>query len=121
MLRKSALAALLIALPTLVSAGDTPADTITPDSVRGHVEFLADDALEGRETGMRGHQVAAAYVAAQYRRIGLVHAFASGWLQTVPFAGVLLDNAKSSISIAGQSFANRKDVIISPARVAGRG
>ncbi len=118
-MRKFTWAALLIALPSLVGASDAPPVLITPESVRGHVEFLASDALEGRETGKRGHEIAAAYVAAQYRSIGLVPAFPSGWLQTVPFAGGLLDNAKSSVAIGGQSFTNRKDVILSPARTAG--
>ncbi len=117
-MRRQALFA-LFTLPLLISANDAPGSLITPDSVRGHVEFLADDALEGRETGKRGYNVAAAYVAGQYRRIGLAPLGGQSWFQTVPFAGTLLDNAKSSVTIAGQNFANRKDVLLSPARVAG--
>lgn len=38
---------------------------------RAHLTFLADDLLEGRGAGTRGHALAAKYVAAQFRRIGL--------------------------------------------------
>ena len=40
-------------------------------ALRAHVEFLADDLLEGRGTGSRGHALAAAYVAAQFKQLGL--------------------------------------------------
>ncbi len=38
---------------------------------RAHMAFLADDLLEGRGTGARGHEIAARYVAAQFEAIGL--------------------------------------------------
>jgi hypothetical protein len=40
-------------------------------ALRAHVEYLADDLLEGRGTGSRGHALAAAYVAAQFKQLGL--------------------------------------------------
>jgi hypothetical protein len=43
----------------------------TAARVRAHVEFLADDLLEGREAGTRGYDVAARYVAAMLRAYGL--------------------------------------------------
>lgn len=48
-----------------------PAAGIRPDAIRTHVEFLADDLLEGRGAGSRGYDIAAAYVAAQFRLYGL--------------------------------------------------
>lgn len=39
--------------------------------MRAHLEFLADDALEGRAPGTRGGVIAAKYVAAQFERLGL--------------------------------------------------
>src|SRR5262249_46180845 len=38
---------------------------------RAHVEFLADDLLEGRDTGTRGYDVAARYVATELKAMGL--------------------------------------------------
>jgi Zn-dependent M28 family amino/carboxypeptidase len=44
------------------------------DVIRGHLTYLADDALEGRAPGTRGGDLAAKYVAAQFARLGLVPA-----------------------------------------------
>jgi len=44
---------------------------ISPEALKAHLEFLADDALEGRRTGTRGHQLATKYLAAQFAASGL--------------------------------------------------
>lgn len=44
---------------------------ISADSMRGHLNFLASDLLEGRATPSRGLDLAAEYIAAQFRAIGL--------------------------------------------------
>ena len=62
-------------------ADDPP---FSPDAIRGHLEFLADDLLEGRGTATRGHEVAALYVATQFRAAGLEPAGSAGWFQPVP-------------------------------------
>lgn len=50
--------------------------------------FLADDLLEGRETGTRGYDIAAHYVATQFMQLGLKPAGDAGsYLQTVPLLG----------------------------------
>ena len=46
--------------------------------LRAHLEFLADDALEGRRPGTRGGELAAKYIAAQFARLGLQPAGDSG-------------------------------------------
>ena len=43
---------------------DAALRSIGPAAIRAHVAFLADDLLEGRGTGTRGHDFAAQYVAA---------------------------------------------------------
>jgi Zn-dependent M28 family amino/carboxypeptidase len=50
-----------------------------------HVKTLADDGLEGRQTGSEGYRKAAAYVAAQFEQAGLEAAGTRGYLQTVRF------------------------------------
>lgn len=45
---------------------------ISPDSMRGHLSFLSSDLLEGRNTPSRGLDIAAEYIAAQFRRAGLL-------------------------------------------------
>lgn len=62
-----------------------PAPPGSAERVRAHVEFLADDQMEGRETGSRGHRLAAAYVASQFRALGLEPGGEGGsWYQQVP-------------------------------------
>jgi hypothetical protein len=57
-------------------------DAISANSLRGHLSFIASDALEGRETPSRGLDVAAEYIAAQFRRAGLDPAVGDGYFQT---------------------------------------
>jgi hypothetical protein len=83
---------LLAALPlsvALVGAAQ-PSPGLAPasaaDRVRAHVEFLASDLLEGRETGTRGHEIAASYVVSQFQALGLKPGGEGGsWYQQVPF------------------------------------
>ena len=62
---------------------------ISPDRIRAHVQFLADDLLEGRGTGTRGGDIAAHYIATQFALYGLKPAGdEGGYLQRVDFTGV---------------------------------
>lgn len=72
---------------TAVASPPTPEravalDTIAADSMRGHLSFLASDLLEGRDTPSRGLDLAAEYLAAQFRRAGLEPAGDDGYFQT---------------------------------------
>lgn len=49
----------------------TAADTITDASVRGHMTFLASDAMNGRGSGTRDEWIAAEYLGAQLLQWGL--------------------------------------------------
>src|SRR5581483_461954 len=53
-------------------------DRITPQGIRSHMEFLADDLLEGRGAGTRGYLLAANYIRAQFEEMGLAPAGNSG-------------------------------------------
>ncbi|MEW6208580.1 MAG: M28 family peptidase [Acidobacteriota bacterium] len=57
-------------------------DRISADSLRGHLSFIASDLLEGRNTPSRGLDIAAEYIAAQFRRAGLEPAGDDGYFQT---------------------------------------
>jgi hypothetical protein len=57
--------------PAVKRAAPVQAVGISPSVLKGHVSFLASDALLGRATPSRELEVAAEYIAAQYRRIGL--------------------------------------------------
>lgn len=60
-------------------------ESITADSLKGHVSFLASDALEGRGTPSKGLDIAAEYIASQFRRAGLEPAGDDGYFQTTTF------------------------------------
>src|SRR5579864_4380867 len=60
-------------------------DRITAQSLQGHVWFLASDLLEGRGTPSRGLDVAAEYIAEQFRRAGLKPVGDDGYFQTAHF------------------------------------
>jgi len=81
-------AAILLAL--LATGADQPLtpdqrvvmNHISADSLRGNLSFLASDLLEGRATPSRGLDLAAEYLAAQFRRAGLEPAGDDGYFQT---------------------------------------
>jgi len=56
--------------------------SISGDSLRGNLSFLASSLLEGRDTPSRGLDIAAEYIAAQFRRAGLEPAGDDGYFQT---------------------------------------
>src|SRR5215218_10021464 len=60
------------------SAAAKVAGAVDHRVLRSDLEFLADDALEGRRPGTRGGELAAKYVAAQFERLGLEPAGDSG-------------------------------------------
>jgi Zn-dependent M28 family amino/carboxypeptidase len=63
---------------------------LVPEVVDAHLRFLAHPLLEGRAPGTRGGALAAEYVRAQFRRIGL-EAPGGSYLQEVPMVGLTPD------------------------------
>jgi hypothetical protein len=61
---------------------------LTPNDLKADVSFLASDALQGRGTPSPGLDIAAEYVAAQFRRAGLEPAGDDGYFQTASYATV---------------------------------
>jgi hypothetical protein len=47
------------------------AGTITNDDLYGHLSIIASDAMQGREAAKVGQKMAAAYIAAQFQKLGL--------------------------------------------------
>lgn len=58
--------------------------SVTPASLEAHVSFLSADALQGRGSGSQGLEVAAEYIAAQFRRAGLKPAADGSFFQVTP-------------------------------------
>ena len=91
------LGVLAIAASSLLAAG-------APDGSRwwSYVEFLASDKLEGRNTGSEGHRQAAEFVAKQFERDGLKPAGTEGYIQSVKFNTLQLDESDSSLTLERQ-------------------
>ena len=81
-------------------AADTAMAGILAEAIQAGMRFLADDLLEGRGTGTRGHEIAAKYMATQFEAIGLEPAGDNGtYFQTVPLRKGLVDEGKSSLTL----------------------
>ena len=99
----------LAAALTLLACGK-PAPLSEPKAdplkIESHLRFLADDLLEGRDTGSRGHEIASLYIAEQFRALGLKGAAADGgYYQQVPLRKALLlpGSAKLSFQFADKT------------------
>src|SRR4051812_7794802 len=76
------------------------------DAFRAHMAFLADDLLEGRGTGTRGHEIAAKYIATQFEAMGLQAAGENGtFFQRVPLREIAVDSSNCSATLLGQGIA----------------
>lgn len=105
-------AALCAALSLCVSASAQPLDSppaLNAQAIRAHADFLSSDLLEGRATGSRGYELAAAYVAAQFRQYGLTALSDSkgdgkgdSYLQAVPLI-------EATVVLPGSSALLRRD------------
>jgi hypothetical protein len=80
-------------------------EQVSAEDMRGHLSFIASDALEGRKTPSRGLDLAAEYIAAQFRRAGLEPAGDDGYFQTASWSmtGRDMSSARASISNGGET------------------
>ena len=64
-----------------------------------HIQFLADDSLEGRDTGSQGFEKAANYMAEQFRAAGLEPAGVDGYRQPMDFQVVKIDESRCVLDL----------------------
>ncbi len=64
----------------VVDAEQKSNETLTK-SLQAHVQYLADDKLEGRRTGTEGEKVAMQYIINQYQQAGLEPKGNNGFIQ----------------------------------------
>ena len=77
---------------TVAPSGPTSAD-ITETDLRRRLFLIADDSMMGRETGSEGAYKTTAYIASEFRRLGLEPAGENGtYFQTVPFWRAAMDS-----------------------------
>ena len=81
-------------------AVDQALAAISPQAIRAHMRFLADDLLEGRRTATRGYDIAARYVAARFEELGLEPAgTGGGYFQPVPLLEMTTVDAECSLTL----------------------
>jgi hypothetical protein len=119
----------VVVFAAVLAAGTLPAQfTLTPDmkaaldrisanSLSGHVSFLASDTLAGRDTPSIGLDVAAEYIASQFRRAGLEPAGDDGYFETANYVSVKpnYDGFEFSVTVGGQTLRIPKEHVALPA------
>ena len=92
---------LFVTASCLVAASILLAAQSTPGAKRwfSHIEALASDAMEGRDTGSPGHRRAADYVASVFQKAGLEPAGVNGYVQPVQLKTRRILEAQSSLAL----------------------
>ncbi len=98
-------------LPSWVSR----AETILPSDLRAHLEFIASDALEGRDTPSKGLDIAGLYIVSHLQRWGLKPAGENGsYFQTLTYRTDTLLPEESLVQVAGKTLRYGVDFIARP-------
>ena len=108
---KALLSALLFLAMSGASAAESVAPDFSPEAFRAHVAYLADDRLEGRETGTRGHELAARYVSGQFELLGLEPGAAGSWFQPVTLVRYAIAGTPQ-LTIGGQRYSHGRDFVL---------
>ena len=99
MIKTAPLLALLAAMAFSAPAF-SETDALLEARLEAHITFLADDLLRGRQPGTPGYDIAAAYVASQFRQMGLQAAGDEGsYLQNVPLRSASLKEGSAHMSL----------------------
>jgi hypothetical protein len=102
---------LLLPFCVLAQQKDTIAmrysEQVTAATLRSHLEVIASDAYEGRETGQRGQKMAADYIRAEFKRLHLKPGNDTSFLQTYPL--VVQKPSNINVTADGVSYTFRKD------------
>jgi Zn-dependent M28 family amino/carboxypeptidase len=101
---RSILAAGLLAMAAGAHAQDATPVRADKNMIKAHLTFLADDLLEGRETGSRGYDIAAHYVTTQFLQYGLApKGDQGGFLQQVPLRATRLVQESPLLELSGKA------------------
>jgi len=101
----------LFALAALVCAQTPAPPRIAANDLKADVSFLASDAMEGRATPSKSLDIAAEYIASEFRRAGLEPAGDDGYFQNALFTSVKpnTDGLELSFTIDGRKIAVKPD------------
>lgn len=98
------------AAPVKPTFGNT--DGITAEQLKNHLEFIASDELEGRDTPSRGLDIAALYIAQHLKRWGIKPAGDNGtYFQKFPLKRNKIDVIGTKLDMNGQAFNYGEDFL----------
>ncbi|MCW8109960.1 M28 family metallopeptidase [Alteromonas ponticola] len=100
MLKKLILAALVSSTSLALNAESQNDYPFNPNvsHIQSHLFFLANDLLEGRDTGSKGHDIASLYIATEFAKFGMKPAGTDGYMQNVQFRKALLEQKSPEVS-----------------------
>ena len=83
-MRKVVVLGLLLSPLSLLAQKLTKADRVLIQNLKGHIQFLASDELEGRRAGDIGEQKAVDYIIGQYKNLPIQPLGDNGFIQSFP-------------------------------------
>jgi aminopeptidase YwaD len=92
-------------------------DKLIVANLQQHIQYLADDKLEGRRTGTPGEKLAAAYISNEFKKAGLLPRGSDAYYQPFDVAEGKQINASTYLTIDGKSLALNREffpLIVSP-------
>jgi hypothetical protein len=84
-------------------------DIQTLDNLKAHIQYLADDKLEGRRAGSNGEKLAMEYIAEQFKTIGLAPKGTDGYYQAFDINEGKQINPATQLSIGTNKLEAAKD------------
>jgi hypothetical protein len=102
---------LLLPLGLFAQQKDTVAmrysNQVSAGVLKKHLEVIASDAYEGRETGRKGQKMAADYIRAEFKRLNLKPGNDTSFLQSYPL--VVRKSGNISLTVEGIPYIYHKD------------
>lgn len=86
--RGATAACALLALAGTAKAATDKTPPVTPAELSAHIKILASDDFEGRKPGTPGGEKAVAYIAEQFKKVGLKPGVGDRWFQDVPLTEI---------------------------------
>ncbi len=90
----------------MAAAAEQKANETLANNLKTHIQYLADDKLEGRRTGSHGEEIAMQYIINQYQQAGLEPKGSDGYIQKFTI------NEGKQIDATTQLVVNSKSLIV---------
>jgi Zn-dependent M28 family amino/carboxypeptidase len=91
---------LLLAMTAGLALAENEPDLLLQERLKAHIEFLAADELRGRQPGTEGYDIAAHYVASQFRQMGLMPAGSEdSYYQQVPMRRAWQEKGSAAMTL----------------------